>query len=205
MEKLIETQETLNNTLQEIYDLNLIPEQKLAIQPLRVYHSPDEIIQPPLFDARNIYCACRQEVIAFKKRSAKIRWKRKINHINDIVLLDANRLLVKTSNGKIICLNRETGLDLWQKECNIKTDEKKENKNIKQIYLNRFQQLDSSLLIIPSEKKLVFLNNMNGDSLFSYQSQTEIKYISEFDVLEKSLYIVEHKKIKQIKLELKIK
>ncbi len=70
------------------------------------------------------------------------------------------------------------------------------------ISLEKYLKLESSLIVVPATDSLVFLNNLNGRKLTVYKSENVIRYVSEFDLFTKSLYIIESNKI--LRLELKV-
>jgi outer membrane protein assembly factor BamB len=103
----------------------------------------------------------------------------------------------------LYCLNRETGYQIWQKNSEYEYFSSDSGKKMFQISVNRFKQLESSLILIPGVNKITVINNINGAVISEYQFEKEIQYISEFDLIERSLFIIQQNQIKQIRLEIK--
>ena len=205
LKTVIETQEILNSTFQEIYELNLFPNKKLQAVSLWEKDFQYDFIQSPLFDMHNLYLTFEYHFIVLRKKSDHIKWEKDFTaKIINIELLDANRLLIVTSDGQINCFNRETGFEIWQKKCDFPQDISDRKNMIHQISLEKFKQLDNSMIVIPNKNSISFMNLMNGELIFKYESENEIKFISEYDMLERSLYLIEGEKIIQIKLDVKL-
>jgi len=203
--KVIETQEILNSTFQEIYELNLFPNKKMNINSLWEKDFEYTFINPPLFDMHNLYLTFEDHFIVLKKKSDTIKWEQHFKgKIINTELLDANRLLIISSDGKITCFNRETGFVIWEKDCDFHKEIQDRKNMIHQISIEKFKQLDNSMIIVPDTRSISFINLMNGETISKYETENEINYISEYDIFERSLYLIEGEKVIQIRLDVKL-
>lgn len=204
LEKVITAQEVMNQTLQEVYQLEIFPNQKLELQEATSYQTNDEITYQPLFDMHSLYLVSHDKVFSIRKKIGNLKWERQFDtQIRNMMLIDANRLLIITMDKNLYCLNRETGYQIWQKNSEYEYFSSDSGKKMFQISVNRFKQLESSLILIPGVNKITVINNINGAVISEYQFEKEIQYISEFDLIERSLFIIQQNQIKQIRLEIK--
>ena len=201
LEKMVETQETLNQTLQEMYDFELFPNQELEYTEAMTYKFNHTITTKPFFDLRSIYYGSENTLHCVKKNNVELRWQKHFkSSIHQLILVDANRILVILSD-KMKCLNRETGLLLWEKQ--FKFQEIVQKPSPYQISLNRFKQLDNSIIFIPQSHGFTLINNLSSEIILQYESDQEINFVSDFDQMEKALYIVQDNTLRQIKIGLK--
>ena len=203
LEKLFETQNQLQETINEIFKQNkaleIFPNQKIELKKSWSKELPFSVKMSPFFDYKQIYLASDTEILALKKLSQKTNWKRKFPaNISNINLLDANRILVILKNREIFCLNRDSGKILWQKESEVDTTTCVVNHSSYQISINKYKNLDTSIVLLHDAHSITLLNNINGKMIIRYQNSGKIDFVSEFDQLEKCIYIIEDKKISKI-------
>jgi hypothetical protein len=204
LERVIEAQEVMNQTLQEVYQLEIFPNQKLEFHEIASIEYENAITSQVYFDMHSLYWISNNKVVSVRKKIGSLKWEKKFEHsIQEIMLIDANRVLALTADKKMYCLNRETGYLIWQQECEHDFLLPTSNKKLFQISINRFKQLDSSLILIPGKQKITLVNNLNGEIISDYQFENEIQFISDFDLIDRSLFVVEKNHVKQIRLEIK--
>jgi len=199
MQKMLDiekqSQEVLNEILNLSYDIELFQKQKIKLEKTDERVFDFNIIQKPYFDFKNIYLINLNQLIVLSKDFKKINWDKQFDHeLIDIVLLDANRILVLTKQKETICLNRDTGKEIWVKQ--LQTLPIRDESSVSQISLNRYKQLDSSIIITLSNNEIELIDNITGNTLAVYKSQTKIDYLSDFDIMEKCVYFIE--KIKSL-------
>jgi len=195
-------QETLNEIFQQNLELEIFPHQKITMRKNWTQNIPFFPTLKPFFDYKMIYLVSDNKIITLKKKTQKKCWEIILmNKIVNLELLDANRLLLILENREILCLNRDSGETIWTKKCDIEINRPEEPKTAFQISLDKFKRLDSSLILLHSKDSVTLLNTIKGDSIFTYRSDTKIDLISDFDLLEKCIYIIENKRISKISID----
>ncbi|MEA2096421.1 MAG: hypothetical protein U9P73_06990 [Candidatus Cloacimonadota bacterium] len=198
MQKMLDieqqSQEVLNEILNLSYDIEIFQKQKIKLEKTAERIFDVNLMQKPYFDYKNLYLISSNKIYVLSKDLEQIRWEKQFEEgLIDIVLLDANRILVLTKQKEAICLNRDTGKDIWVKQ--LKTLPIVKDNSIFQISLNKFKQLDRSIIVVFSENEIELIENITGSSLVVYNSKNKIDHLSDFDILEKCIYFVERNKI----------
>jgi eukaryotic-like serine/threonine-protein kinase len=83
------------------------------------YDLGSSIVGAPAVDNRWLYVALtrnEENLIAYDLQNGIIRWRLKIGDIESSPLLIENRIYVSTLNGKVICVEKETGAVVWTYE-----------------------------------------------------------------------------------------
>ena len=195
-------QETLNEIFKQNLELEIFPHQKIEMQKIWTQNIPFFPTLKPFFDYKMIYLVSDHKILSLKKKTQKKCWEKSIeNKIVNLELLDANRLLLILENQEILCLNRDSGDMIWTKKCDLEISKSKESKSAFQISLDKYKRLGSSIILLHSKETVTLLNTIEGDSIFTYKSDTKIDLISDFDLLEKCIYIIENKRISKIAIE----
>ena len=206
MQKMLEiekqSQEVLNEILNLSYDIELFQKQNIRLEKTDERIFKTNLIQKPYFDYKNIYLISSNKLFVLSKDLERIKWEKQFEEgLVDIKLLDANRILVLTIQKEAICLNRDNGKEIWVKE--LKTLPMVRDNSILQISLNKFKQLDRSIILMFSENEIELIENITGTSLFVYKSENKIDHLSDFDILEKCIYFIEENKISKLVFEVK--
>ena len=206
MQKMLDieeqSQEVLNEILNLTYDLEIFQKQKIKLKKTGERIFETNIIQKPDFDFKNLYLISSNVLYVLSKDLDKIKWKKQFKEdLIDIELLDANRILVLTEQKEAICLNRDNGKEIWVKE--LKTLPMVRDNSILQISLNKFKQLDRSIILMFSENEIELIENITGTSLVTYNSENNIDHLSDFDILEKCIYFIEGNKISKLVFDVK--
>ena len=206
MQKMLDieeqSQEVLNEILNLTYDLEIFQKQKIKLEKTGERIFETNIIQKPYFDYKNLYLISSNVLYVLSKDLDKIKWKKQFKEdLIDIELLDANRILVLTEQKEAICLNRDNGKEIWIKE--LKTLPIVKDNSIFQISLNKFKQLDRSIILMFSENEIELIENITGTSLVTYNSENNIDHLSDFDILEKCIYFIEGNKISKLVFDVK--
>ncbi len=208
MEKFLtiqeQSQEILNEILNQSYELEFFPHQEISLEIDWKRKLNFKLTKRPFFDYKQIYLISNNELRVLNKKKERIKWVKTFEEeISNFELLDANRLLVLTKKRKAFCLNRDNGNILWEKECDFSPDDSTEKRTVFQISLDKYKRLDSSVILMFADKEIVLLNNINGKILSMFVSENKIHFISEFDLLEKCIYIAEEKSISKIVINVK--
>jgi hypothetical protein len=206
MQKMLDiekqSQEVLNEILNLSYDIEIFHKQKIKLEKTDEKIFKTDLIQKPCFDYKNLYLISSNKLFVLSKDLKKIKWQKIFKEkLIDIELLDANRILVLTKQKKAICLNRDTGKEIWVKKLNNLPIV--EENSLFQISLNKFKQLDRSIILMFSENEIELIENITGTSFFVYESDNNIDYLSDFDILEKCIYFIEGNKISKLVFDVK--
>ena len=206
MQKMLDiekqSQEVFNEILNLSYDIELFQKQKISLKKTAEREFDVDLIQMPYFDFKNIYLISSNKLFVLSKDLETIKWKKKFKEkLINIELLDANRVLVLTEQRKAICLYRDTGKEIWVKQ--LKTLPIAKFNSIFQISLNKFKQLDRSIIVVFSENEIELIENITGTSLIVYKSENKIDHLSDFDILEKCIYFIEGNKISKLIFDVK--
>ncbi len=195
-------QETLNEIFKQNLELEIFPHQKITMQKIWTQNIPFFPTLKPFFDYKMIYLISDNKILTLKKKSQKKRWEKTLkNNIINFELIDANRLLIILENQEILCLNRDSGDTIWTKKYDFEINQAEKPKTAFQISLDKYKRLGSSIILLHSKETVALLNTTKGDSIFTYRSDTKIDLISDFDLLEKCIYIIENKRISKISIE----
>ncbi len=199
-----QSQELLNQILQDSYEIELFPNKNVYLDSAVLHEAESIITLNPIFDFKYIYLVSGNELSVYDKTCSELKWDMQFgSELKSLQLLDANRLMAFTESGNMHCFNRETGQMMWEKTGYRSDMSGSENSRIKQISLNRYHQLDSSVLLISEENKLTLLNNINGNEITTFAVTDRLDFISDFDLIEKCVYTVVKNKLS--KLEFKVK
>jgi len=206
MQKMLDiekqSQDVLNEMLNLSYDIDLFQKQTIIMEKTIEKTLDIEITHKPFFDYKNIYLISSHKLIVLKKNLSKIRWNKQFKEkVIWLELIDANRIIVLTDQNKMICLNRDTGKEIWQKK--LKTVQTAKESSTYQISLNNFKRLDSSIILVHSENEIELIENITGSTLSVYHADKRIDHISDFDILEKCIYYIEENKISKLVLMVK--
>jgi len=206
MQKMLDiekqSQEVLNEILHLSYDIELFQKQKIKLEKTAEKVFETNLIQIPYYDYKSIYLISLNQLYVLSKDLERIKWNKIFKEeLIDIELLDANRILVLTKQKKAICLNRDTGKEIWVKQ--LETFPISKKSSIFQISLNKFKQLDSSIILMSSENKIELIENITGNTLVVYNSENKIDHLSDFDILEKCIYFIESNKLSKLVFEVK--
>ncbi|MDA3814592.1 MAG: hypothetical protein PF570_10120, partial [Candidatus Cloacimonetes bacterium] len=177
--------------------IDLFQKQKISLEKTAEREFDVDLIQKPYFDFKNIYLISSDQLFVLSKDLETIKWNKQFEEeLINIELLDANRILVLTKQKKAICLNRDTGKEFWVKQ--LKTLPNVKENSIFQISLNKYKQLDSSIIIMSAENKIELIENITGSTLVIYNSDEKIDHLSGFDIIEKCMYFIEANKISKL-------
>ena len=206
MQKMLDieeqSQEILNEILNLSYDIELFQKQKIKLEKTDERIFEIKLGHKPYFDYKSIYVIGLDQLFVLSKDLKRIKWEKQFGEeLIDIDLLDANRILVLTKQKKATCLNRDTGKEIWVKQ--LKTLPIVKDNSIFQISLNKFKQLDRSIIVVFSENEIELIENLTGTSLVVYESENKIDHLSDFDILEKCIYFVERNKISKLVFNVK--
>ncbi len=201
MQKMLDiekqSQEVLNEILNLTYDIDLFQKQQIELEKTDERLFEINLVQKPYFDYKSIYLIGLDQLFVISKDLERIKWTKHFEEeLIDIKLLDANRVLVITKQNNAICLNRDTGKEIWIKQLEAFPNSKKSS--IFQISLNKYKQLDSSIILMFSNDQIELIDNITGNTLIVYTSENKIDHLSDFDILEKCIYFVEGNKISKL-------
>ena len=196
-----QAQDLLDQISQEDIQLELIPQQKIKIEKSWDIDLNIAISVAPEFDYNQIYIGGGKSVFAIDKDKHNINWQKQFKEKVEVLrMVDANRILVVLKGGKVFCLSREDGRNHWNKEFDLeKLGET--SRNLKQITLNQYRQLDESLFLIYESSTLSLGLIRTGEIISDYKAGNVISSISGYDQLDKCLYLVQGKKITKLQIK----
>lgn len=206
MQKMLDieeqSQEVLNEFLNLSYDLEFFNKQEIKLEKIAEKKFEVNLIQKPYFDYKNIYLISSNQLLTISKDLNQIKWQKQFKEkLFDIELLDANRILLLTKQRDAICLNRDSGELIWKIKLDVLPI--RNESSLFQISLNKYKQLDRSIIIMFSKNEIKLIENINGNTLVKYNAENKIDYISEFDILEKCIYFIEKNRISKLILNVK--
>ena len=203
MHRLLEIQdqseEIINQLLRENYKMELIPQKNVDLELHSLIKLENDLSLNPQFDLKFMYLGMGRKLAVYSKISLELEWELDFEYeLNSLSLLDANRIMVHTSNGKLICLNREKGKILWEQSQLESAENEPQRSMISEISLNKYHQLDSSIILVPDNSELILLNSINGDEIAKLELGNRVEYISAFDQFERCVYLSSGKEIYKI-------
>lgn len=162
-----------------------------------------DLTQPPCFDLTRLYLVSLDKIVAYHKKNSTIAWKKELpSNIEYMQLLDNNLLVAQTEDKQLITLQRDTGKLNWRIE-NRNPYKKLPNNLIPfQISSDDDKRLLYPLLVIPNETTICILNSITGIKYACYRAMDPITFISNYDVTEKAIYIIEGEYLIKLKLEI---
>ncbi|MCF7913040.1 MAG: PQQ-like beta-propeller repeat protein [Candidatus Cloacimonetes bacterium] len=196
-----QAEDLLKELAREDMNITIFPQQKIVMEADWEMSITKDFTSPPCFDFRRLYASSGKLVYAIDKQGAVIKWEKEFAaRVEVLRLVDANRILVSLANDRLICLNRDNGEQIWEKSIKL-TQETDGHKGICQISLNQYRQLDDSVFLTRSGNKLTLSQVRSGEIVSEYEYSEAIDNVSEYDVLEKCIYITSGRKLKKINIK----
>ncbi len=164
---------------------------------------PFDVTMKPYFDLKYIFLISYDKLIVYNKQTAGIVWKRQFDKpLIYFSLIDGNQILIADSPNHIFTLKRNDGSNLWSKKFDgLNIPKINQNMTPYQISFNEDKRFLSSLLVIPEKNKIHILDNVSGDSLNTFEYEKDISFISDYDSIENSFYVVFSDKLFKLKLQ----
>ena len=164
-----------------------------------------DITHPPYFDLKNIYLISFDKIAVYDKNTMANLWKKQVDHhIRTFSLVDGNNILITDAHGDLYNLNRSTGEVTWTYHRDI-TFLNEYDFSLKPIQLtyNEDKRLLTGIVIIPFDKEIYIHDVLTGQILFSLEFDDYIYHLSEYDMIENSLYVAYGSKLVKLLLEKK--
>ena len=208
MQNLIEiekqSQKILDQIFQLSYKIEIFPDKNIILKEETFAEFDKVITVKPQFDHHNFYLVFENTLIAYNKKNRFEVWQKQFTEkIIEVVLLDVNRILVVLESNEIICASRESGSEMWSRK-NIDTRSVCSKSNAFQISLDAYKQLDNSVILSIEKNRLLIFNNISGKNIYEYNSIQEIDFVSDFDLLEKSIYVVKRNELWKLEFEINL-
>ena len=195
--------------LQEIlpldYGILLVPQRNIELTVDWESSLPFPVTLRPYFCMRNIYLISHDQLYAYDKRDKKNHWRTTLGEpIIALEILDSNLMIALTSNNKSYCLKRDTGEIVWSMEEDDFRPVYSPAPAYRpiQISLEMDRRLNTGIILFPQEYGLTLINILNGDTLTHYSTRERISYVSEFDLLEKSIYMIKGNKLYKVRFDI---
>ncbi len=197
-----QAQDLLKELSREDMNIEIFPKQVLKMEVDWEIGITASLTNIPCFDYRRIFVSSEQYIYAIDKRDSGIKWERRFDAKVEVLrLVDANRILVSLSDNRLFCLSRDNGEVIWQKNYELHEGQNFRN-SLCQISLNQFRQLDDSIFVTYHGNKLTLAQIRTGEIITEYENAEPIDNISDYDMLEKCIYITVGKKL--IKINIKV-
>jgi hypothetical protein len=196
--------------LQEIlpldYGILLVPQRNIELTVEWESTLPFPVTLKPFFCMRNIYLVSGKTLYAYDKKDKKNSWKTHFS--GDIIaleILDANLILAITNDNKNICLKRDNGEIVWSigEPAEELTFYATPPYHPVQISLEMDRRLNSGIILLPQQDGLILVNALNGDTLSHYSAEETITHVSDFDLLEKSIYMIKGEKLYKVRFDVR--
>lgn len=188
------------------YGILLVPQRNIELMVDWESILPFKVTAKPYYCIRNIYLVSSNTLHAYDKRDKKSIWKLTLDsNINSLEILDANLMIAQTTENKNYCLKRDTGEIVW-------TSKPKQSHTVDsyhypyqpvQISLEMDRRLSTGILLLPEPERLTLINILNGDTLSYYEADDTIYYISDFDLIEKSIYMIKGNKLYKVRFDIR--
>ncbi len=187
------------------YGLLFVPQENIELFVEWESVLPFQVTLTPNYDMRFIFLSSNNKLYAYEKKDKKNRWMVSLpNDIYSIEILDANLMVATTVQNQSFCLKRDTGDIIWHRE-GIGVSKLGEESRYKpvQISLEMDRRLNNTVVLFPDKRSLTLLNLLNGDTLYHYESDYQITFVSDFDFIDKSVYIVKSNKLYKIRIDIR--
>jgi len=196
-----QAQDLLNELANEDMNIAIFPQQKIEMKADWEMFITKDFSSTPCFDYRRLYAASGKLVYAIDKQRAVIKWEKIFSaEVEVLRLVDANRILVSLADNRLLCLNRDNGEPIWEKDFKL-TDGAGWRKGIFQISLNQYRQLEDSVFLTCDGNKLTLSQVRSGEMVSEFINSEAVDNVSEYDVLEKCIYITSGRKLKKINIK----
>lgn len=194
-----QSEDIINQLLSENYEMDLIPQKDVALELQPLFKTENELSLNPQFDLKFIYLVMGNKLAVYSKINFELEWELYFEKdITSLSLLDANSILVHTSEGRLVCMNREQGRVVWEKPELESMDTIHKLSAIREISLSKYHQLDSSIILVPGENQLTLLSSINGTEITKIDLDKKVDFISKFDQFEKCVYLSSDKDLSRL-------
>jgi|SRR5690554_3091112 len=195
--------------LQEIlpldYGILLVPQRNIELTVDWESPLPFPVTLRPYFCMRNIYLISHDQLYAYDKRDKKNSWRTSLEEpITALEILDSNLMIALTGDNRSYCLKRDTGEIVWSMKDDALDQSYSPAPAYKpvQVSLEMDRRLNTSIILFPKMYGLTLINILNGDTLTHYSTDERINYVSEFDLLEKSIYMIKGNKLYKVRFDI---
>lgn len=196
-----QAQDLLNELANEDMNIAIFPQQKILMESDWEMTITKNFSTNPCFDYRGIYAASDRSLYQIDKKNAEIKWEKSFDAKVEVLrLVDANRILVSLADGRLISLNRDDGKQIWEAEYDI-SNKYSQQQGVCLISLNQYRQLDDSVFLIYKDKRLTLSQVRSGEVISEFVNDAKIDNISEYDILDKCIYITAGNKLKKINIK----
>jgi hypothetical protein len=183
--------------------LLLIPKKNISLNTAWVSPITFPVTYRPLFDTKNFYFISHDKIICYQMKTESKKWISNLSaNIISVKFIGGNKLLARTQEN-LFCIEKNTGKVVWKFASIPKQTHKNCEYSPRLISYKDDKRLLKSILLVPGENKLFLLNTSNGDTLNVFKSAEKICYISDFDDINKSIYLYMKNKIVCLKLKIR--
>lgn len=198
------------------YGILLVPQRNIELFVEWESSLPFNVTLPPQYDLRQIFLASNNRLFSYDKREKNNLWTIDLpQRMTSIEVLDANLMIVSTTHNKSYCLKRDTGDIVWERNgepylygqdtAPVPNEHKRRLYGHKpvQVSLEMDRRLNNSIILFPDTHSLTLVNILNGDTLYYYKAESKIDHISDFDFIEKSIYMVKGNRLLKVRFDIR--
>jgi len=162
-----------------------------------------DLTHPPYYDLKNLYLISFDKIAVYDKDDLSIIWLKQMEFdIISFTLIDGNNVFILDSSGSTIALNRNTGDIAWEytfEEPEINTLSFSLNPIL--ISNSEDKRIITSILLIPVNSKIIIFDTMLGDLLYTIDLEDTIYHISNYDPIDRAIYVGHGEKISKLLLK----
>jgi hypothetical protein len=161
---------------------------------------PSDSVAALAYDQSSIFAALPREVLAIDRSNRQIAWRGAMPALR-FEVLDSNRLLAHLRGGRMVCLRRSNGEPMWNRS---ESSREFTTATIGPIQISRFddRRLANSFTLIAEKNRLVAVNFMTNKELARLELPSEIRLVSDFDPIAKSVFVIAGNRLTRIDFDI---
>jgi hypothetical protein len=158
----------------------------------------------PFFDTDSFYLISDNIVTCYKKSNREKKWQNALPHnITEIHLLRNDQILLIDSQGTQYLLQKQDGKVPWNREAIVPIISNKTSPHIIVIDYIRDGRLEKNYYVTANNNTLSLVSIDAGEIVAQKIFQNPIDFISEYNYIDKCLYLVTGEEIRKINIELR--
>jgi len=194
--------------LQEAIPLNsgllFVPARNIELQIEWVIDLPFKLTLLPKFDVKHFYFTTDNKLYVYdKKKDTRMIWNYELpDMILKTEMLDNNQIMAICADKKAYVFKKDTGEIVWETKFARDFSTEREMSYPIQVNLEKDKRLVNGLLVVPRNQTIILINNLNGEELTSFTFDKEILYITDYDIIEKTLYVITEDKLRAVSYDI---
>lgn len=176
------------------------PARKIELEIPWSAELPFEVSAVPVFHLDSIFLTSGTKLIAYNKKGHTELWQKDFQRQIAVVRTVQNGLVVCLATSEILGLDFK-GEELWHREL-ANPVSAQSPACVREITENEDKRVDSSITVIASERAVSVLDSQSGDLMSELQLTDQLKYLSDYDMLDFCFYAVVNRTIHCIRLKI---